>query len=177
MNIKCDLNEKVAREGNLWLKLSEVKSILIAIDPGTNLLGYSLFDIKTKELLYSHLITFNKKHTLHRKLTLLYRHLKNLIKDNHITWLAIENVYFTHRNAIPLLAAIYEIKELAKRQKLKLYLVNVRSARKYYNLKGDDIKEVVSKFITKKFNLTSGFGHDIIDSILIGIYVLDKQGE
>ncbi len=135
------------------------KQVIMGVDPGTNLLGYSIIrsDKNTMNILINGVLDLKKTADHFQKLRLIYDRLHSIAAAYQPTILAIESPYFG-KNVQSMLklgraqgAAIL----VAAHFDMQIYEYSPRRIKQAITGKGNASKEQVALMLTKIFNLES----------------------
>lgn len=156
---------------------------ILAIDPGTRLMGVALLD--NGSLAY-HSVKVIKGGSPHENLRNARRTILRLIRDYEPDVLAVEKVFFVNNKNAALLKVLFgEICSIAKRKRLKLVSFAPSSIKKFicgngWARKKDVARAVVAKFPELKVYLTQDrawkerFHQNMFDAVALGIMVSAK---
>lgn len=130
--------------------MSQNHSRILAIDPGTRLMGVAI--LEDGQLLYHGVKIIKKGVSPNDNLQYARRIILGLIKDFEPHILAVEKAFFANnRNASLLNVLVDEIKAIARRKRLKLVAYSPSAVKKFTCGKGTATKKDVSRVVVSKY--------------------------
>ena len=153
---------------------------IVAIDPGTNFLGWSVLEGEgsTLTLVDCGVLQLNDSDSLIDRLNKVYFHTYRVLSEYPSNILALEKTWKVDRGSLALVVAIRVIKEAAELvEGLKVVQNNAVSVRAAYGLGARDsqrAKENVKKFILGFYDVDATLPYDVFDSILLGIWAFGQ---
>jgi len=129
---------------------NEIKTRILAIDPGTRNMGVALLEDDT--LIYHGVKTIKKRSTPHETLEAGRKIIFRLIKDLRPHILVVEKTFFKNNRNASLLNVFYdEIMAVGKRKRLKVKSYAPNTVKKFICGDGRASKEEVAKVIVSKY--------------------------
>jgi len=125
-------------------------SRILAIDPGTRIMGIAFLD--KGQLVYHGVKVIKKGNSPNDNLQSARRIILRLIKDFNPNLVVVENAFFARsRKAYLLNVLIDEIKAIARRKRIKLSSYSPSTVKKFITGNGWASKEQVARAIVSKF--------------------------
>jgi len=155
------------------------KSRILAIDPGTRIMGVAFLD--KGRLIYHGVKVIKKGKSPNDNLQYARRIILRLIKDFKPNVLVVENAFFArNRKAYLLNVLIDEIKAIARRKRLRLISYSPSTVKKFicgngWASKDEVAKAVVSRYPELKVYLTQDrawkerFHQNMFDAVALGV--------
>lgn len=149
---------------------------VVAIDPGTNSLGWCVLD---KEMLYDYgVLQFNDRDPLLDRLNMIYTQFHRILSDYPDCQIfALEKSFSVDRGSLALVVAIRVLKEVAQ---LVEGLVTVQalavSVRKHFGVgaRNKDIaKERMKQRMIKYWQLEDDLEYDVYDAVGLGTWAVE----
>jgi Holliday junction resolvasome RuvABC endonuclease subunit len=160
-------------------------SKILAIDPGTRLMGIAFFD--EDRLLYHEVKKFKKGRSPHETLRTARSAVLRLMNDLKPNTLVVEKSFFAkNRNVAMLNVLVDEIRAIAKRRGLKVIAFAPSTMKKFICGNGQASKKEVSQVVVTKYPelkvyLTQDrawkerFHQNMFDAVALGIMAMTKN--
>jgi len=159
--------------------MPQKNSRILAIDPGTRLMGAAFLD--KGRLIYHGVKLIKKGKSPNDNLQFARRIILRLIKDFKPNLLVVEKAFFANnRNASLLNVLVDEIKAIARRKKLKLVSYAPSTLKKFITGNGwaskYEVAQVVAQqypalrvYLTQDREWKERFHHNMFDAVALGI--------
>ena len=159
-------------------------SRILAVDPGTRLMGVALLD--NRRLIYHGVKVIKKGKSPHETLHQARKIILRLIRDFCPHVIVVEKAFFANnRNAALLNVLVDEIKAIARRKRLRLVAYSPSTLKKFISgngraSKGEVSRAVVLHYPELKVYLTQNrawkerFHQNMFDAVALGIMAMTK---
>jgi len=163
--------------------MPQKNSRILAIDPGTRLMGVAFLD--KGQLIYHGVKLIKKGKSPNDNLQFARRIILRLIKDFKPNLLVVEKAFFANnRNASLLNVLVDEIKAIAKRKKLKLVSYAPSALKKFITGNGwankYEVAQAVAQqypklrvYLTQDREWKERFHQNMFDAVALGIMAID----
>lgn len=177
------MNQRTNTISNYNTKVSKNRNRILAIDPGTKIMGYA--DFENNLLIDYGLRLFKPVRKIEDMLSSIEEVIQRLITEKHPQILIVEKNRFSQiTNNVRLTMAIIRIKAIAKRHKIKVIEYAPKTIRAIvtkngYSTKSDTAKIIVSKYpeigllIKNQSQSSLNIFYNITDAIACGQTFID----
>ena len=158
-------------------------TVILGIDPGTNITGYGIIKLNENRLSYIHheILKTGLKNRYTTKLSLIYMNTRRLIREYKPNHIALESVFFSVNaaTAIKLGQARGAALCVCSGNDRDVYEYSPRRVKMIITGNGAADKKEVQKYVKRKLRLRRKLEEDASDALAValchGITSLDKQ--